>query len=84
VAGQDGPHRDLRAIGLRFDDPEMVKRFHAAGRNGFHLAVERTGHMAPDDLLEVVDRHPQRVTPHDLAELQAGGAELTASTPQES
>jgi MOSC domain-containing protein YiiM len=69
-----GPRLPCHKLGLRFDDPEMVKRFHAAGRNGFYLAVERTGHIAPGDVLEVVERHPQRVTPHDLAELQAGRA----------
>ena len=37
------PRMPCFKLGIRFQRPDMVKRFHASGRNGFYFAVTREG-----------------------------------------
>jgi MOSC domain-containing protein YiiM len=39
-------------LGIRFGRPDLVKRFLAAGRSGFYLAVLREGELAAGDAIE--------------------------------
>ena len=43
-------------LGVRFERPDMVKRFHRSGRTGFYLSVLREGVLASGDSIQV---HPE-------------------------
>lgn len=43
------PRMPCFKLGIRFDRPDMVKRFWISGRCGFYLAVTREGTIAPGD-----------------------------------
>jgi MOSC domain-containing protein YiiM len=36
-------------LGIRFNRPDMVKRFHLSGRSGFYLSIVREGEVGADD-----------------------------------
>lgn len=59
-------------LGVRFARPELVRLFLASGRSGFYLAVAREGTLRAGDAIEIVARHPQRLSVADAADLQAG------------
>ena len=41
-------------LGIRFDRPDMVKRFLASGRTGFYLRVMREGEVTANDAITVM------------------------------
>jgi MOSC domain-containing protein YiiM len=49
-------------LGLRFDDPQMLKRFARAGRPGAYLRIVREGEIGAGDAIEVADRPDHGVT----------------------
>jgi len=49
-------------LGLRFDDPLMVKRFARAGRPGAYLRIVTEGELGAGDGIEVVHRPDHGVT----------------------
>ncbi len=51
------PRMPCFKLGVRFGRPEMVKRFHQSGRNGFYLAIERPGEVGPGDVIERLSRN---------------------------
>jgi MOSC domain-containing protein YiiM len=53
-------------LGIRFNRPEMVKRFLRSGRSGFYLAVIREGDIASGDPIELVDRDEHQITVADI------------------
>jgi MOSC domain-containing protein YiiM len=50
------PRMPCFKLGVRFDRPDMVKRFLRSGRTGFYLAVAREGEVAAGDVVTLVDR----------------------------
>lgn len=56
-------------LGIRFGDPEMVRRMLESRRFGFYLGVEREGVLAAGDELLPVRRDPRRVSVADVARL---------------
>ena len=63
------PRQPCFKLGLRFDDPWMVRRFRQAGRPGIYFAVVEEGEVGPDDPIECTHRQEGRVTVADLVEL---------------
>ena len=49
-------------LGLRFGDPQMLKRFTRAGRPGAYLRIVREGEIGAGDAIEVTDRPDHGVT----------------------
>jgi MOSC domain-containing protein YiiM len=56
-------------LGLRFGDAQMVKRFQAAGRWGFYLRIEHAGVVEAGDPVEILSRHPGRLSVSEIARL---------------
>ena len=56
-------------LGIRFEDDHMVKRFLAAGRSGFYLAVTKEGEVGAGDTFARLERDPQAVPVSEIARL---------------
>lgn len=56
------PRQPCFKLGLRHDDPSMVKRFLASGRPGIYFAVAEEGEVGPGDPIERVREDEHRVT----------------------
>ena len=63
------PRMPCYKLGVRFDDPGMVKRFHHSGRNGFYFAVTREGELGAGDAIERLARDPDGLTVADVVRL---------------
>jgi MOSC domain-containing protein YiiM len=59
-------------LGIRFGRPEMVKRFLAAGRSGFYLAVLREGELGAGDAIERIPVATPSLRVAEVADLHAG------------
>lgn len=60
------PRMPCFKLGIRFDRPDMVKRFLDSRRSGFYLAVETEGDLGAGDTVEVVERHPAALSIPEL------------------
>jgi MOSC domain-containing protein YiiM len=56
-------------LGIRFDDPMMVKRFLESGRSGFYLAVLREGEVGAGDEITIAARDPKQVSIAEIMRL---------------
>jgi len=63
------PRMPCFKLGVRFNRPEMVKRFLRSGRTGFYLAVVKEGDVAAGDRIELVAEDATRVTVADVVGL---------------
>ena len=63
------PRMPCYKLGVRFDRPDMVKRFLHSKRSGFYLAVLREGEVAAGDAIEFIDRQTSGVTITDIVDL---------------
>lgn len=63
------PRMPCFKLGVRFGRSDMVKRFQAAGRSGFYLAVIREGMVTPGDSLEFIAQDANGVTVTDVVGL---------------
>jgi len=63
------PRMPCYKLGVRFDRPDMVKRFLQSKRSGFYLAVLREGEVAAGDAIEFTDRQTNGVTITDIVDL---------------
>jgi MOSC domain-containing protein YiiM len=59
-------------LGVRFARPGLVRLFLASGRSGFYLSVAREGRLQAGDAIEIVERHAERLSVAEAADLQAG------------
>ncbi len=41
-------------LGIRFNRPDMIKRFAVSGRSGFYLAIEKTGELGANDEIKLI------------------------------
>lgn len=48
-------------LGIRFDDPGMLRRFLVSGRTGYYLRILAEGEVGADDPIELVTRHPAKL-----------------------
>jgi MOSC domain-containing protein YiiM len=60
------PRMPCFKLGIRFDRPDMVKRFLNSRRSGFYMSVAREGEVAAGDAIEIVERHPAAVSIPEL------------------
>jgi MOSC domain-containing protein YiiM len=63
-------------LALRFEDPQMVKRFAQAGRPGAYLRILREGDVGAGDPIEVLDRPAHGITIAFVARAIFGDREL--------
>jgi MOSC domain-containing protein YiiM len=63
------PRMPCYKLGVRFDDPAMVKRFHHSGRNGFYFAVTQEGELGSGDAIMRLARDPDGLTVADVVRL---------------
>jgi len=68
------PRMPCFKLGIRFNRPDMVKRFHRSGRTGFYLAVLQEGEIGVGDSLDLVAEDDSRVTVADIVGLYAADA----------
>jgi MOSC domain-containing protein YiiM len=62
-------------LGIRFNRPDMVKRFLRSGRSGFYLAVLREGDIAPGDAIALVAADEHAISVADVNGLYAADVE---------
>ena len=65
------PRMPCFKLGIRFDRPDMVKRFLHSGRTGFYFAVVREGDVAAGDSIDLVSQDENRITVTDVVGLYA-------------
>jgi MOSC domain-containing protein YiiM len=68
------PRMPCYKLGIRFDRPDMVRRFHDSRRNGFYLAVLQEGEVSAGDSFELIARDEHGVTVADVVALYAADA----------
>jgi MOSC domain-containing protein YiiM len=65
------PRLPCYKLGIRFERPDMVKRFLRSGRLGFYLRVLREGVLEAGDQVQIASRDLQAPTIADLALLES-------------
>src|ERR1700686_3836447 len=65
------PRMPCYKLAIRFNRPDMVKRFLQSRRSGFYLAVEREGEIGAGDAIERFARDERRLTVADVVALYA-------------
>ena len=63
------PRMPCFKLGIRFNRPDMVKRFLESGRTGFYLAVLKEGKVAGGDSIELLEQDQHNVTIADVVNL---------------
>jgi MOSC domain-containing protein YiiM len=56
-------------LGIRFDDPGMLRRFLVSGRTGYYLRIVQEGDVGASDRIEVLERHPAGLTVSEVTGL---------------
>jgi MOSC domain-containing protein YiiM len=67
------PRMPCFKLALRFDRPDMVKRFLRSGRSGFYLSVSQEGEVATDDTITLVGHDVEPMTVADIFRLYTAG-----------
>ena len=60
------PRMPCFKLAIRFNRPDIVKRFLRSGRTGFYLAVVREGDVGAGDAIEFAERDEARVSVADV------------------
>ena len=68
------PRMPCFKLGIRFNRPDMLKRFLRSGRTGFYLAVLREGDVAAGDAFDLVAQDDNHVTVADVVGLYTADA----------
>jgi MOSC domain-containing protein YiiM len=63
------PRMPCFKLGIRFDRPDLVKRFLQSKKTGFYLRVEREGDVSAGDSIEFIERSKSGVTVVDITNL---------------
>jgi MOSC domain-containing protein YiiM len=66
------PRMPCFKLGIRFDRPDMVKRFLESRRSGFYFSVAVEGEVAAGDLGEIVSRDAAAVSIRELLGMYVG------------
>lgn len=70
------PRKPCRVFAAWWDEPDLIRRFTAAGRPGAYLRVLTTGALAAGDPVEIVDRPAHGVTLRDTFRALTGDTAL--------
>jgi len=68
------PRMPCFKLGIRFNRPDIVKRFLQSGRSGFYFAVLEEGEIASGDAIELLKRDEHGVTVADIVNLYRSDA----------
>jgi len=68
------PRMPCFKLGIRFNRPDMVKRFLRSGRTGFYLAVLREGDIGVGDSFDLIAADDNQITVADVVGLYATDA----------
>lgn len=68
------PRMPCFKLGIRFDRPDIIKRFLHSGRNGFYFSVAEEGEVAAGDTIELIASDENGVTVADIVELYTADA----------
>jgi MOSC domain-containing protein YiiM len=68
------PRMPCFKLGIRFNRPDIVKRFLRSGRTGFYLAVAREGDLAAGDSLQRIARGDGRISVAEVVALYVADA----------
>ena len=68
------PRMPCFKLGIRFNRPDMVKRFLRSGRTGFYLAVLREGDIGVGDSFDLIAADDSQITVADVVGLYATDA----------
>jgi MOSC domain-containing protein YiiM len=68
------PRMPCFKLGIRFNQPDMVKRFLESGRTGFYFAVLKEGEVAAGDSIELLERDEHKIPVADVVNLYRGDA----------
>jgi MOSC domain-containing protein YiiM len=63
------PRMPCFKLGIRFDRPDIVKRFLQSGRSGFYFAVLKEGEVTAGNSIELLKRDEHGVTVADIVNL---------------
>jgi MOSC domain-containing protein YiiM len=63
------PRMPCFKLGIRFDRPDIVKRFLQSGRAGFYFSVLREGEVTAGDSIQLLARDQHSVTVADIVNL---------------
>jgi MOSC domain-containing protein YiiM len=63
------PRMPCYKLGIRFGQPDMVKRFLTSRRTGFYFRVLQEGEVGVGDTLELVSRDDNNITVADITQL---------------
>lgn len=69
------PRMPCYKLGIRFQRPDIVKRFLKSERTGFYLAVLREGRLQAGDAIECVRQRSQSIAVSDVTRLYASERE---------
>lgn len=56
-------------LGIRFNDPGMLRLFLASGRTGYYLRILSEGDVGTDDGIEIAAHHPARLPVSEVTRL---------------
>jgi MOSC domain-containing protein YiiM len=68
------PRMPCFKLGIRFNDPGMIKRFLHSGRTGFYFSVVKEGEVGSGDAIESIARDDNSLTVADIVGLYATDA----------
>jgi MOSC domain-containing protein YiiM len=68
------PRMPCFKLGIRFNRPDIVKRFLQSGRSGFYFAVLKEGEVAAGDTIELLKQDEHGVTVADIVNLYRSDA----------
>jgi MOSC domain-containing protein YiiM len=69
------PRMPCFKLNVRFQRPDMVKRFMRNGRTGFYLAVAKEGHVAAGDPLDLVPTDDHAISVAEVVTLYTADAD---------
>jgi MOSC domain-containing protein YiiM len=69
------PRMPCYKLTIRFNRPDMIKRFLQSGRTGFYLAVTREGEVTTGDAISLIASDPEATTVADVVSLYASDAD---------
>lgn len=63
------PRMPCFKLGIRFNDPSMIKRFLQSGRTGFYFSVVKEGELGAGDAIESIGREENGLTVAEIVGL---------------
>jgi len=63
------PRMPCFKLGIRFNDPSIIKRFLQSGRTGFYFSVLSEGEVGAGDSIQAIDRAQNSLTVGDVVNL---------------